>query len=195
MREQVGDIGRSAVPRRYEALDSLRGVCACMVVLFHLKPNSHFVNAALLRHSYLFVDFFFVLSGFVIFEAYRDKLRQGFGLGPFVVLRFGRIYPLHAFLLACFVAYEIVWAFWLHRYSAEPRPSFSGAFSLNSLFESILLLDSFGLTDGLAWNYPAWSIAAEFWTYILFAMAIVAVPMQRLTDALIVLGSRLITNS
>ena len=44
---------------RYEALDSLRGICACMVVMFHFKADSHFVSASIIRHSYLFVDFFF----------------------------------------------------------------------------------------------------------------------------------------
>ena len=173
---------------RYEALDSLRGICACMVVVYHFKPNSHFVNTSLIRNSYLFVDFFFVLSGFVIFETYRDKLKEGFGLGRFVLLRIGRLYPLHAFLLLCFVGYELAWWLGLSRYSSDPRPPFSGGTSLWALFDNLLLLNSFGLLDGTSWNYPAWSIGAEFWTYILFALVVIYTPSGRLRAALCTLG-------
>ncbi len=47
----------------------------------------------------LWVDFFFVLSGFVIAHAYLDRLRTGLGLGTFMVRRFARLYPLHLFTL------------------------------------------------------------------------------------------------
>jgi len=92
--------------RRDDALDSPRGVRACMVVLFHFDPYSHFLHASLIRHSYLFVDFCFVLSGSVIFEAYRDRLRAGFGLKRFLLPRLGRVDPLHLLAPPCFVVYE-----------------------------------------------------------------------------------------
>lgn len=187
--------------RRYDALDSLRGICACMVVLYHFKPYSHFVDTNLIRHSFLFVDFFFVLSGFVIFEAYRERLREGFGLGRFVILRIGRLYPLHAFLLICFVVYEIAWANWLSRYSPDPRPAFTGGNSPSALLANVLLLNSFGLLSGTSWNYPAWSIGAEFWTYILFGLLIIWASRQWLPFILSIitavglLGVLLISNT
>lgn len=171
---------------RYEALDSLRGICACMVVVYHFKPNSHLVNWPLIRHSYLFVDFFFVLSGFVIFQTYRDKLKGGFGLGRFVMLRIGRLYPLHAFILLCFVGYQLALWFGLSRYSSDL--AFSGSNSLWALFDNFLLLNCFGLLGGTSWNYPAWSIGAEFWAYILFAVVVIRTPSRRLRVALCALG-------
>jgi peptidoglycan/LPS O-acetylase OafA/YrhL len=159
-----------------------------MVVLFHFKPNSHFLHVGLIRHSYLFVDFFFVLSGFVIFEAYRDKLRAGFGLRRFILLRLGRIYPLHLFLLICFVVFEFAWMFWLSRYSSQPRPAFEEGNSLPALAANVVLLQSFRLFGGTSWNYPAWSIGAEFWTYLLFAAAIVRTPAASLTRVLWILA-------
>jgi hypothetical protein len=51
---------------RFEALDGWRGICACLVVLFHFHGFSPIYSVELVRNSYLFVDFFFVLSGFVI---------------------------------------------------------------------------------------------------------------------------------
>ncbi|PJG54886.1 hypothetical protein CVM73_12380 [Bradyrhizobium forestalis] len=88
---------------RYRALDSWRGICACMVALFHFDVISHLSFLPLTRHAYLFVDFFFVLSGFVIASNYRSRLAEGFGTGRFLALRLGRIYPLHLVTLLLFI--------------------------------------------------------------------------------------------
>lgn len=59
---------------RYEILDGLRGVAAIIVVAFHLfETYSGGVKEQILNHGYLAVDFFFVLSGFVIGYAYDDR--------------------------------------------------------------------------------------------------------------------------
>lgn len=52
--------------QRFEALDSLRGVCAILVVMFHMPVASHWRDWGFIQHAYLFVDYFFVLSGFVM---------------------------------------------------------------------------------------------------------------------------------
>ena len=59
---------------RYEILDGLRGVAAVLVVLFHLLETYSGCQAhQIINHGYLAVDFFFVLSGFVIGYAYDDR--------------------------------------------------------------------------------------------------------------------------
>lgn len=59
---------------RYEILDGLRGVAAVLVVMFHLfETYSPGVPYQIINHGYLAVDFFFVLSGFVIGYAYDDR--------------------------------------------------------------------------------------------------------------------------
>lgn len=59
---------------RYEILDGLRGVAALLVVAFHLlETYSGGPKTQLINHGYLAVDFFFVLSGFVIGYAYDDR--------------------------------------------------------------------------------------------------------------------------
>ncbi len=58
----------------YVILDGLRGVAALMVVAFHLcEANSHSRFEQIINHGYLAVDFFFLLSGFVIGYAYDDR--------------------------------------------------------------------------------------------------------------------------
>lgn len=63
---------------RYEILDGLRGVAALLVILYHFgegfatSPVDQWMN-----HGYLAVDFFFVLSGFVIGYAYDRRMASG----------------------------------------------------------------------------------------------------------------------
>jgi len=71
---------------RFTALDGWRGIAACMVVLFHVRAPSHVSELALVRNSFLFVDFFFVLSGFVIAATYAERLAGGLGIGRFMLL-------------------------------------------------------------------------------------------------------------
>lgn len=59
---------------RYEILDGLRGVASLLVVAFHLfETYSKGPAYQIINHGYLAVDFFFVLSGFVIGYAYDDR--------------------------------------------------------------------------------------------------------------------------
>ena len=59
---------------RYEILDGLRGVAAVIVVIFHLfEAYAHGQATQIVNHGYLAVDFFFLLSGFVIGYAYDDR--------------------------------------------------------------------------------------------------------------------------
>ena len=154
--------------QRYEALDALRGVCACMVALMHFQTTGAISNSPLVKSSFLFVDFFFVLSGFVISAGYRAKLEQGFSVGKFMALRLGRVYPLHFVLLMAFLAFEIVFALGLLG-SADRKP-FVDIYSVGTLISSLLLVQIFTGPDAAPWNGPSWSIAAEVWTYLLFAL-------------------------
>ena len=90
----------SAVHHRFEALDSWRGICACLVAVFHFHAYGFLYTSPFLRNFYLFVDFFFVLSGFVIAWNYADKLTSVQALKGFMILRAGRLYPLHLVTLA-----------------------------------------------------------------------------------------------
>ncbi len=153
---------------RFTALDSIRGVCAILVCLFHLPLAFYLSDAAFLRHSYLFVDFFFVLSGFVICHAYGDRLSL-YRVPSFLLRRFGRLWPLHVTVLSFLLVLQLgVWV--LHGYGLSAgHAAFEGRFDIAALVLDLLFLNSFGLLAEVTWNGPAWSIGAEFWTYLLFA--------------------------
>lgn len=78
--------------RHLLVLDGLRGVAAIAVVFFHF--GGRLPDFAPMQHGYLAVDFFFVLSGFVIAYAYEARLRQAMGLLDFLAARAIRLMPL-----------------------------------------------------------------------------------------------------
>ncbi len=84
---------------RYEVLDGLRGIAAILVVCFHLfegHAENHF--SQLLNHAYLAVDFFFVLSGFVIGYAYDGRWGKGtMSTWGFIRRRLIRLQPMIVF--------------------------------------------------------------------------------------------------
>src|SRR6476646_8149319 len=135
-----------------------------MVVLMHFRTTGAISNNPMVTHGYLFVDFFFVLSGFAIAASYGEKLRNGFSIGKFMLLRLGRVYPLHVAVLLAFLAAHLAL-----RGAAQQGP-FAEAYGLGSFFASLTLTQIFIGPDSTFWNGPSWSIAAEVWTYLIFAL-------------------------
>lgn len=86
----------AAAPRqRYEILDGLRGVAALLVIWYHVFET--FATSPVdqrFNHGYLAVDFFFVLSGFVIGHAYDSRWQRGMTAGRFIVRRIIRLQPM-----------------------------------------------------------------------------------------------------
>ncbi|MBT2188914.1 acyltransferase family protein [Sphingobium nicotianae] len=173
----------SAPRHRYVALDSLRGICACMVILYHIPSGSAFAQLPVIRHGGLFVDFFFVLSGLVIGSSYGQRLADGYALKRYMTLRFFRVYPLHLVMLLIYLAFEVGFAL-LAPGGAGRRP-FEGSYSLPSFISALFLVQIFFGRDATPWNGPSWSNAAEFWTYLIFAGVMKLLP--RLTVPLCIL--------
>ena len=167
-----------ATSRRFEALDGWRGICAVLVALLHFITTSHISPLPLVRNAHLFVDFFFVLSGFVMTHAYLGRLSTARQAGTMIWRRLWRLWPLHLALLAAFVALEfaspIIAALTgaVRRSATVADPASSALMS--AIPSNILLLHGLGLHDRLTWNMPSWSISVEFWTYVVFALVIVA---------------------
>ena len=87
----------------FALLDGLRGVAALAVLWYHVNEGFAFAEATngagdgIIRsfnHGYLAVDFFFLLSGFVIAYAYDDRWGQGFTIGKFIKRRLIRLHPM-----------------------------------------------------------------------------------------------------
>ena len=165
---------RAPVPRQhFAALHAARGICAVLVMVYHLPFYSHALDVELVKHAWLCVDFFFVLSGFVIAAAYGDRLRSGTDLRVFIIRRIGRLWPLHATVLAVCVAYVLALLLMTRFGTLMPERALldhPGAASPYALLTNITLVQALGLHSDSTWNGPAWSISAEAWTYLLFAL-------------------------
>ncbi|HMJ05129.1 MAG TPA: acyltransferase [Chthoniobacterales bacterium] len=74
--------------QHYLTLDALRGVAAFAVMIYHQQQTR------VMGHGYLAVDFFFILSGFVIAKAYERKLLTDMRFSHFALVRIARLYPL-----------------------------------------------------------------------------------------------------
>jgi len=158
--------------RRFEALDSLRGICAVLVVMFHMPIASHWRDWGLVQHGYLFVDYFFVLSGFVIAHAYGGRLTAMRDAGRFMVRRLGRVWPLHVLMLAAFIALEIARVIW----PLDSVTPFGRDRSVEAILTNLLLVQAWDLHPYLTWNGPAWTLSAEVACYLIFAGLVLVAP-------------------
>ena len=145
-----------ATGERLLLLDLMRGVAALAVVVHHV--GLQLGGPIVAPGGYLAVDFFFLLSGFVIAHAYEARLRAALRLREFLLIRLVRLYPLHLLGLA------LAW---------RPAESFGGALDPARLMASVLL-NAAMLPTPVAhqlfpFNLPAWSLFLELAVNILFA--------------------------
>ena len=176
MVESVGDksgLSKSLEPLRLHELDSLRALAAIGVVGWHY--TSHFGAAPLpslmapfYHHGELLVDFFFVLSGFVLARAYWNDQRSA-TFANNVRDRIARMYPLH-FAMLCVVA-VMQWIL-VNRLRSPPF-----VYKFNDAYDfvlNLLMLNRTWLERGHSFNGPSWSISTEFIVNVLFLAAIAA---------------------
>lgn len=153
-------------------LDFFRTVSALLVVFYHTSFYNHFSDLHVVKNGFLGVDFFFVLSGFVIYHNYADRLGSLEQFFQYGVARFARVYPLHLLTLLIFIGLEflkfVANLYFGIRFGELPFTASDGAAVLANLF----LLTAHGTTDNLTFNAPSWSIAAEFTSYLIFGLLV-----------------------
>jgi peptidoglycan/LPS O-acetylase OafA/YrhL len=158
---------------RFEVLDIFRGIFASLVVFFHMSAFSAtpIINNNFIYNSDLFVDFFFVLSGFVIAYSYQ-YLNTGAELAEFYKKRFFRLYPLHLAILLLFVIVELS-KYHASGYVHVNRIATDGN-NVTTFITNLLLLNSVKLpgVHDVSWNIASWSISAEMIAYLVFGLMV-----------------------
>jgi peptidoglycan/LPS O-acetylase OafA/YrhL len=157
------------------ALEGLRGIAALVVALFHGWPS---VLTVPFRHGWLFVDLFFVISGFVMAHVYRD-LSTLHEARSFALKRIGRLYPLHLVTLLAFIAAEFALQLVKLAGLGTSPPTFD-LLRPWSLLSNVFLLHGVGLPGERAYNGPSWSISTEMWAYAMFAVTCLTLGRMRL---------------
>lgn len=149
-------------------VDLLRLVASLGVVAYHyldylspaIWPGSILAEVLPFR---LWVDLFFVLSGFVIAHVYAAQIGQGFRYRNFLKKRVARLFPLHVVTLLFYVLVGISTLFGVKADSAS-------RFDWSCLIPNLLLFHATGICKAVSFNTPSWSISAEMGMYILFPL-------------------------
>lgn len=165
-----------------DTITPLRGIAALLVCLFHYDELLFFSglprivnieNSSFVHNGYLWVDFFFILSGFVITHVYADKLQNwnGTNIKKYIWARFTRLYPMHLFtMILIAIIYHII----VYNFPDFAKNNFwAQASTFNNFVAHLFFLQNTPLNNPVAWNVPSWSIAAEWWVYI---VAILIIP-------------------
>lgn len=151
-------------------LTGIRAFAALWVVIFHwrlvepLKGVEWLHSNPFLGRGYLAVDLFFVLSGFIIPYVYHQKFQASptwATYKKYLVLRWARLYPNHFVIFLGYVALVTV-----AMLAGRPMHT-EDSFTIPQAIAHLLLLQDWQIVDGLSWNWPSWSISAEFFAYSL----------------------------
>lgn len=156
------DTGNAASRQHFVALDGLRGLAALAVVIYHRR---WFFDGPVIDHAFLAVDFFFILSGFVIAFAYDQRLRgAAMSFPQFLRVRVIRLWPLIVIgaLLGC-------WAAVAHALGEHWMGGVAKA--LIALPLAILLLPAPPILASapFAINQPSWSLLYEVIANLFYA--------------------------
>ncbi len=156
---------------------SLRGVAALIVVLVHFRSFFHSSiypdETWFLYKGYLWVDFFFILSGFILSYIYgleQPARRTLSDITRYLIARFARIYPLH------FISLLVIFLFFtmISLVSWNKTGVFCCLFDgslrdVESLIANLFLVHAWGMFNSVTWNLPSWSLSTEFFCYLIFA--------------------------
>ncbi len=158
----------------YKILDGLRGVAALMVVAFHIfeaNATSHFDQ--IINHGYLAVDFFFLLSGFVIGYAYDDRW-ENMSIGNFFKRRLIRLQPMVIMGMIigaiCFYFQDSI--LWPTIHDVPIWKMLLVMFIGFTLIPVPSSLDIRGWTEMHPLNGPGWSLFYEYIANIFYALIV-----------------------
>ncbi len=173
----------------YNILDGLRGIAALTVVCFHLFEafaTSHLDQR--INHGYLAVDFFFILSGFVVGYAYDDRWKK-MTVMEFLKRRFIRLHPMVVIgaVIGAVVFYFQGCSVW--DVSTVSISMLLGATLLNALLiPATPGMEIRGLGEMYPLNGPSWSLFFEYIGNILYALIIRRLPTKALSVWVLLAG-------
>jgi peptidoglycan/LPS O-acetylase OafA/YrhL len=166
-------------PQEIKALFGARALPALMIVLFHFYAIHRYVPAAVVFgppviKGYLWVEFFFALSGFILIHVYGPRAAE-FRMAAYLAFlkaRLTRLYPLHLFTLLSMLGLVLA------------RNAPGGAGGIVAIFfgpdgltnnganflASLFLVQAWNIMPGLSWNVPAWFVSIEFLLCLIFPL-------------------------
>ena len=177
----------------YNILDGLRGAAALMVVWYHVFEGFAFAEGSAIdvfNHGYLAVDFFFMLSGFVISYAYDDRWNK-MSMGDFFKRRLVRLHPMIVMGAVIGTVTFLLGGCMKWDGTVTPMPGVALAFFLTCCFIPAwpgVMHEVRGNGEMFPLNGPAWSLFFEYIGNICYALFIRRFSTKVLTIWTAILG-------
>jgi peptidoglycan/LPS O-acetylase OafA/YrhL len=153
---------------KFLTFDVLRFFAAALIVFHHWKtqlllPSPWLIWLDRLTTFQFGVDLFFIISGFIIFHVYSNKLTTMEQYLKYMRRRVARLYPLHLLTLLL----VLVFGYAFHDRAVHPELYRSGAFCAN-----LFMVNAWWPHTQLSFNFAAWSISVEVFCYIVFPLVL-----------------------
>ncbi len=158
--------------REIRALTGARALPPLFLVLYHYHEGHGYQHVPwfdiFVAKGYLWVEFFFVLSGFILTYVYFSRWQSLFtlkGYGQFLRNRLARLYPVHLAMIIVLGGMLLVLRALAHAggyVSVFDLPIYHPDMSLRALAFNLLLIQAWHVMGQLSWNGVAWFISVEF---------------------------------
>lgn len=149
-----------------------RLIAALLIMLYHFSYNGPagtlWMVDWLERLSPL-LDMFFIISGFLIVFTYGDRVTDRRSYTAYLIRRFARLYPLHLITFLFFLALGIFYHLGYVR-------AFGGAerYDMAQIIPNLALVQAWGFSHELTFNFVSWSLSAEWFSYLLLPLILIA---------------------
>ena len=162
-------------PAYLTTLTPLRGIAALLVVIFHcnlmLMPFVPPGYTKLVSNGWLWVDFFFILSGFImcyVYGKYFSRRVTWAHYKKYIGARFARVYPLHFFT----TIWALICVMVIINKASSLDPFFTVIFNPKAAPACLLLIQSLHIYLTPPLNTPSWSLSTEWWMYTIFPFVV-----------------------
>ncbi|MBV9693294.1 MAG: acyltransferase, partial [Alphaproteobacteria bacterium] len=155
-------------PAEIKALSGARALPPLILVLYHFCEGHGyrhlFVFDALVAKGYLWVEFFFILSGFILTHVYGQPGKSGFHYPSFLRARLARLYPLHLFMLLAMLALVLLlrWLGAQGHYVSIYEQRYHPINTWQGFVASLFLVQAWNILPYLTWNGASWFVSIEF---------------------------------
>lgn len=150
----------NAYPARIDAFDGLKGIMCVLIAMYHF--SNEYTSGVIFRNSFLCVESFFVLSGFLLMQTCYRKVKR-FDIWSIIKQRIAKLYPAYLTGLVFLVGlFSVTW------FSGNPFAWLvSNDNNRSALLTELLGLQTIGLNGFNYINYPAWYVSALFISTVL----------------------------
>jgi peptidoglycan/LPS O-acetylase OafA/YrhL len=169
-------------PGEIRALAGARAIPPLILVLYHYCEGHHYRNFKpfdlLVGHGYMWVEFFFALSGFILTYVYGARVREfwrGSAYREFLVARLSRLYPLHLAMLLYILVIMLVLNAIAHASGTQSiyEQQYHPIVTWQTFVANLFLVQAWNIFPYLSWNGASWFVSVEFLLCLLFPLYLV----------------------